>query len=260
MKKIVLAATIATLFSVNVQADTIGLYIGGQVWDSESTGLLGESGNLIDFNLQKEQQGSYFIALEHPLPLIPNARISSTTLDTTGKTTLSEEFKFDDETFVSGAEIDTGFNVSYIDYTLYYELFDNGLFSFDFGLTARDFDGDVAVSAKTNTAPAGDPPVYVTTTGTIDTSEIVPLLYVSANVGLPFTGLNVFAEGNFLSFDDHTLYDYQAGLSYELVDNIAIDVNLTLGYREVKMELEDLSNLYSDLEFKGLFAGAVIHF
>jgi outer membrane protein len=79
-------------------------------------------------------------------------------------------------------------------------------------------------------------------------------------VGLPFTGFNLFAEGNFLSIDDNVLYDYQAGISYELVENLAIDINLTLGYRAVKLELDDLDDLYTNLDFDGVFAGAVLHF
>mgnify|MGYP000257901800 CR=1 FL=1 len=261
MKKIALAATIAALFAGTVQADTIaGLYIGGQIWDNEATGIFGESGGQVNFNLDDKQQGSFFIALEHPIPFIPNLKISSTSLETQGVTTLDSEFTFGNEVFAVGAEVSAGFDVSYIDYTLYYEFFDNGLFSFDFGLTGRDFSGDVSVSTQINTAPVGDTPIYSTATGNIATDEIVPMVYVSSTVGLPFTGLNVFAEGNFLSLDDHTLYDYQAGVSYDVINNIMVDFNLTVGYRSVKLQLEDLSDLYSDLEFKGVFIGAVVHF
>jgi outer membrane protein len=261
MKKVLLTTSILTLLSSSVQADTLaGLYVGGQIWDNEASGIFGESNNQVNFNLMDEQQGSYFIALEHPIPFIPNAKIAQTSLETKGVTTLESDITFDDVNFLEGTIADAGFNVSYIDYTLYYELFDNGLFSFDIGFTGRDFNGDVTVSASINTAGEGEDPVYVSTTGRLSTDEIVPMLYASTIIGLPFTGLNVFAEGNFLSIDDHTLYDYQAGVSYELVDNIAIDVNVTLGYRSVKLELEDLSGLYSDLEFQGVFVGAVVHF
>ncbi|MDT0604940.1 TIGR04219 family outer membrane beta-barrel protein [Thalassotalea castellviae] len=261
MKKALLTASVLTLLSSTTQADTLaGLYIGGQVWDNQATGIFGESNNQVNFNLSDEQQGSYFIAVEHPIPFIPNAKIAKTSLETQGVTTLDREITFDNNTFAEGTVADAGFNVSYVDYTLYYELFDNGLFSFDIGLTGRDFNGDVTVSATANTAAEGETPDYSTVTGRLSTDEIVPMLYASTIVGLPFTGLNVFAEGNFLSIDDHTLYDYQAGLSYELVDNLAVDVNITLGYRSVKLALEDLSNLYSDLEFKGAFVGAVVHF
>ena len=270
MKKVLLTASVLTMLSGPVQADTLaGLYIGGQVWDNQATGIFGESNNQVNFNLSDQQQGSYFIAVEHPIPFIPNARIATTSLDTQGVTTLETEITFDDNTYSEGTVVDAGFNVSYVDYTLYYELFDNGLFSFDIGLTGRDFNGDVTVTGTTalandclETQPLCEPDTasFITATGTIKTDEIVPMLYASTMVGLPFTGLNIFAEGNFLSVDDHTLYDYQAGLSYELIDNIAVDMNVTLGYRSVKLALEDLSNLYSDLEFKGIFVGTVIHF
>ena len=72
--------------------------------------------------------------------------------------------------------------------------------------------------------------------------------------------MSVFAQGDFLLIDDHSLYDYQVGLSYDLVDSFIADFNLTLGYRAVKMEFENLDNLYTDLEFKGAFVGVILHF
>ena len=276
------AATFAVLVTANVQADTVGLYLGGQTWQSEASGILGEKNSLIDFNLKKEQQINYFVAIEHPFPLLPNARISSTSLDTTGKATLTQEFSFGGETFSAGDDVDADFNVSYVDYTLYYQLFDNGLFSFDLGLTARDF--DVTVTGTTIIETSQDlhepcsavPGKYtpgdefcdtlisttnsVTTTGKIKTDDIMPMLYVATNINLRSTALSVFAQGDFLLIDDHSLYDYQVGLSYDLVDSFIADFNLTLGYRAVKMEFENLDNLYTDLEFKGAFVGVILHF
>ena len=250
MKKLLLVASLAAGLSTSVQADTIfGLYLGGQIWANQSDGVFGEDNNQIDFNLEDEQQGSYYIAIEHPLPLIPNVKISSTTLDTQGKAALTSEFVFDNVTYTVGDNVNAVFDVSYVDYTLYYELFDNDLLTFDFGITARDISADVKINSTT-TALTSD----------ISAAGIAPMLYVAANVGLPFTGFNVFAEGNFLSFGDNSLYDYQAGVSYELVDNLAIDINLTLGYRTVKMELDDLDNLSSNIDFDGVFAGAIVHF
>ena len=220
MKKIALAAALATVISANAQADALGIYLGGQIWDAQSSGTFGDTGSQVDFNLVDEKQGGFFIAFEHPLPLIPNARVAYTSLQTSGEKTLESNFEFDDQTFFQGTNVTADFNVSYVDYTLYYELFDNDLVSFDFGLTARDFDGDVSAIAQVSSS-AGS----VTQSGTIDTTDIVPMLYVSTNIGLPLTGLNLYGYGNFLSIDDHTLYDYEVGVSYELIDNLAIDVN-----------------------------------
>ena len=183
MKKLVLAASLAAFFTGTVQADTIGLYLGGQVWDSQATGIVGEKNALIDFNLADKKQGSYFVAFEHPLPLIPNVMLSSTTLSTTGNTTLIEELTFAGKTFALNTAVDTGFDVSYLDYTIYYELFDNGLFSFDFGLTARDFDGDVTVATADNSI-----------SGKLSTDEFVPMLYA---YWITFYWLECLCSGEF---------------------------------------------------------------
>lgn len=262
MKKTLLALSLscASLLSTTAHADAVGLYIGGQIWDNQASGEFGESLKMEDFNLKDEQQGSYFIAVEHPFPFIPNAKLSSVVLDTSGSTQLANEFEFGNTTFASGTAAKSDFDLSYNDYTLYYEIFDNGLFSFDIGFTARDFDGKVKVTANVESTDPDGNPVTETLVGTENISDIVPMVYASTNIGLPLTGWNLFAEGNFLSFDDHIIYDYQAGVSYELIDNLAIDVNITAGYKVVKLELEDLDDLYTDIDFDGVFAGVVVHF
>ena len=249
MKKLLVAATLAAALSSSVQADTLlGVYVGGQIWANDASGSFGDSGDQSTFNLEDETQSSFFIALEHPLPLIPNARVSRTTLDTTGSQTLTDNFSFDNKDF-SGA-VDVTFDLTYTDYTLYYEIFDNDLISVDFGITGRDFDTDITVTDADDANEVGD----------LSATGIVPMLYAYTNIGLPFTGFNVYAEGNFLSLDSNVLYDLQVGVSYELIDNLVVDINLTAGYRTVKLEIDDLDDLHSELDFNGVFAGVVVHF
>ncbi len=255
-----IAASIAMVSAISISmvnvahADAIGLYLGGQVWDSNAKGKFGEENQQVDFNLADKQQGSFFIALEHPLPFLPNIKISSTKLDTKGATTLTDDFTFSGTTFPKQSSAKTVFNTSYIDYTAYYEVLDNDLLTFDFGLTVRDVDAEITVDATSATTPP------VSSTARLRASSYVPMFYAAFIFGIPSTDFNVFADGNFLSFQGQTLYDYQAGISYELVDNLAVDVNLTVGYRDVKLQLEDIDNLYTDLEFSGAFAGATVHF
>jgi len=250
MKKVLLATALSAALAASAQADTLlGLYVGGQVWSNEASGTFGDSDSdsQANFNLNDQEQGSFFAALEHPLPLIPNIKIAHTTLDTDGVTQLSSNFDFRGETYAVNESIDTRFDLTYTDYTLYYEVFDNDLVSFDFGITGRDFDTEIEL-------------MQGATASTLSASGIVPMLYAYTNIGLPFTGFNLYGEGNFLSLDDNTIYDFQVGVSYELVDNLAVDVNLTLGYRAVQLEIEDLDDLHSALDFDGVFAGAVVHF
>ena len=256
MKRTIIAAGIATLLTASVQADTLlGLYIGGHMWANQADGSFGKGqgiDNQAQFNFNDENQGSFFVALEHPIPLIPNIKIASTTLDTSGNATISSSFTFEGEkTYNANSILDTTFDLSYVDYTFYYELLDNDLLTFDVGITARDLDSKINVVGDISGTE---------TSSDLSVSGIIPLVYVNTIIGLPFTGFNVFAEANFLSLDDSTVYDYQIGVSYELLDNLAVDLDLTLGYRAVKLELDDIDDLYSDLTFNGVFAGAIVHF
>jgi len=251
MKKTILAAGVAALMCGSAQADTLlGLYIGGQMWANEASGSFGEgTDNQTVFDFDDENQGSFYVAFEHPIPLIPNIKIASTTLDTVGGTDISSSFTFDNVTYSANSTLDTTLDASFVDYTLYYEVFDNDLLTFDFGLTARDLDANIEIFEPQTQLQSG-----------LDVSGIIPMAYVNTIIGLPFTGLNVFAEANFISYDDQTIYDAQVGVSYALLDNIAVDFDITLGYRTMKMELNDLDNFYSDLTYDGFFAGAVVHF
>ena len=249
MKKAIIAASLAAVLCTSAQADTLlGLYIGGQVWANQAKGSLGkEEMNQTTFDFDNETSGSYFVALEHPIPLIPNAKIVSTKYDTVGNTTIDVSTTIEGVTSTESVLAKATFDASYVDYTLYYEILDNDLLTFDFGLTARDLEIDSQITAAGNTSD-------------LSASKVLPLLYVNAIIGLPFTGFNVFAQADFLSRSDYDIYDYQVGVSYEVLDNLAVDLDLTLGYRAVKLELNDLDGLYSDMTFKGVFAGAIMHF
>ncbi len=251
MKKTLLAVGISALMCGSAQADTLlGLYIGGQIWANDASGSFGEGADDQSvFEFDDENQGSFYVAFEHPIPLIPNIKIASTSLDTVGGTELSSSFTFDNQTYTANSTLDTTLDASFVDYTLYYEFFDNDLLTFDFGLTARDLDASVEV-VEPITRVQGD----------LDVSGIIPMAYLNAIVGLPFTGFNVFAEANFITYDDQTIYDAQVGVSYAVLDNIAVDFDVTLGYRTMKLELNDLDNFYSDLTYDGFFAGAIVHF
>ena len=270
LKKII--TIFMVFFTVNAQADNrIGFYLGGQIWQSDSSGDLGEKNNLAKFDLKKETQTNYFIAFEHPYPLLPNVRVSKTTLDTTGKDNLVDYFDFYEQTFIKNTDLDVNFDVSYIDYTLYYEVIGNSQFSFDLGLSARDFDG--AVTFRGESADQTDICQPETPPNTcilipnpfngkikIKTDEVEPMLYVATKISLPLLGLSIFGQGDFSFMDNHSISDYQIGLSYRLFNNHLAECHLNLGYRYVKIDFEDLNKLNTDLDFTGNFAGVVMHF
>ena len=236
------------------QADTLlGLYLGVDGWQSDNSGSFAQDGNLQSFNFEDETFTSYYAALEHPVPLVPNIKLKYTELELNGSTMLDESFSFGGSDYVVGTQVGTVSDLSHVDYILYYEIFDNDLVSIDLGVNAKQFDGDIVV---TGTSQDGGP----NTTERVDFSGFVPLVYGRAEVGLPFTGLSVFFEGSLLAIDDSKVQDYQAGIAYALLDNLAIDLDVKAGYRSMTLELDDIDDIYTDLDASGPFAGIQIHF
>ena len=236
--------------------DTVaGLYLGGQGWYTSPSGGFADDGTfsdgsaMADFNFDSNANSSFYAAVEHPLPFVPNIKLSYTTLDSDGNTSLTSTFTFDGDVYTMGNDIYTQVEMSTTDIILYYELFDNDLVSFDVGVNAKYVDGTLYV-ADTDSQTQGEQAF----------SGIIPMAYSRVAVGLPFTGLGAYAEGSYLSFDDHTLSDYQIALTYSFIESLAVDMTIQAGYRNVSVDIDDLDGVYADMEFDGAFAGVEIHF
>ncbi len=260
----------------------VGLYVGGQVFKSGASGVFGEDNTPVDFNLKKAVKFNYFIAFEHPFSLFPNVRISKVGVETSGETTSTQEFlSFEDGIFHIDVEtevaVDAVFNVNYVDYTLYYQLFDNSVILFDLGLTARDFNSAVTETETIITVTTSDDGgldaeehpehghIVTERTKTVITeqrglTDTVPMLFIAANLNLPSTNFNVFAQGDFSFAGNYRFADFEVGLSYLLVNSKLGDFNLTLGYRFEKVTFKDVNNLPSDVDFSGGFVGLIAHF
>lgn len=252
MKKTLIAISLlGSMCWSSAYADTVlGVYVGGHAWNMDTEGGFSNTTSLTNFDFDSETKGSFYATLEHPIPLVPNIKIRQTEMDSGGNVTLTSSFTFGDQLFTSQSDLVTDVDVSNTDFILYYELFDNDLVSFDFGLNGKYVDGSLFVQDASD----------ATISALEEFSGVVPMIYSRLELGLPLTGWGIYAEGSFLSIDDHTLSDYQAAITYEFVDNLAVDMTLEVGYRAVVLELEDLDDIYSDLEFSGVYAGLEIHF
>ncbi|WP_445767627.1 TIGR04219 family outer membrane beta-barrel protein [Rheinheimera sp.] len=252
MKKTALILSLSSmLLGGAAQADTIlGIYAGADGWRTAAEGSFASSDEMQTFNFADKTQQSFYLALEHPVPLLPNVRIQHNPLESEGLSNISAGFNFAGETFTADTQVRNQVDLTSTDYVLYYEILDNDLISIDFGINGKYIDGYVAVAeTSANGLDAGQ-----------DVSQWLPMLYTSAAVGLPLTGVTVFANGSFLSYDGSRVYDAQAGIAYALLDNLAVDLTLKLGYRAVNLRLDDIDDLYANLDFKGVFAGIELHF
>lgn len=237
--------------SFTAQADTLlGLYAGAQGWNMQTEGGFSSDGNNADFKFDDKANSNIYVAFEHPVPLIPNLKVQRTIMDTNGETTLNSQYSFGDEIYAQNTDLLTDVQLNTTDFILYYELFDNDLISFDLGVNVKQIDGELLVTEKDDASNSSRESF----------SGPVPMVYSRLALGVPFSGFGAFVEGSMLSLDDHTLTDYQAALTYSLMENLALDVTFQLGYRAVELELDDLDGIYSKLEFKGVYAGLEVHF
>lgn len=243
-----LIAALGITASSPLYADFIGFKVGAYNWSQDYDGEIQSSSDILDeidlnndLGLKEEDGNTYYLALEHPIPIIPNIRIQQTDLEIKETSNPTRSFSFDDQTFVVTDDITTTSDLSHTDATLYYELLDNWI-SIDFGLTIRQFSEGVELRSNTTGAE-------------LEIDEAIPMLYLAAEVELPLTGLYVAAEVNGLGTGDASLIDYKATIGYES----GIGLGVEAGLRSFEIDYDD-DDEQANLTIDGIFAGVFYHF
>ena len=171
---------VATLPGVAVADTILGIYAGASRWDYELDGSFSSDGTTIntdtDLQLDDDDSNVLYVALEHPIPLLPNVKIQRNDLDFSGSATLGRDITYAGTTFLNGVDINSTLDLSNTDYILYYEILDNWV-NLDLGLNFKKFDGDASISSLGQSASE-------------DLDETLPMLYGKAQFDLPFTGLS----------------------------------------------------------------------
>ncbi len=239
------------LFPALSGADTIfGLHGSAHVWKPELGGSIGQTTDAFDFSGEfsdnKGSSNSILIAVEHPIPLIPNVQVRQTPLTWTG-TSDSASGTLGGLVTVSG-EVEAALDISFLDGTLYYELLDNWV-SLDLGLTARQLDGYVEVTE-----------VNGTLSDRVDIKTVFPMLYGHARFDLPFSGLAAGLRGNAIAYKDSNLLDVEAYLHLEVDLIPLVDVGIQGGIRRMSLDIDDIDNWNSNATLEGAYIALTGHF
>lgn len=245
MKKTLLASAILGFFMANsAQAATVvGFKIGGDYWDADTSGTFADEGQAQQtFDYSSSAQGSYWLAVEHPLPFIPNVKIRENSLDQKGSLS-NADFSFNGHDFKGNVTSYT--DLSNTDFVLYYELLDNDIVSFDLGAAYKLMHGSLRVQ------DAGHPEE-------IDVDSGIVMGYASTHIGMPGLGLFGFAD-LMLGVNESNVHDYSVGLGWEF-DGVAVDTRVRVGYREFLFDVNNFSGISADTKFDGYFAGVEIDF
>ncbi|HAY95635.1 TIGR04219 family outer membrane beta-barrel protein [Shewanella sp.] len=245
MKKTLLAsAVLGFCMASSAQAATVvGFTIGGDYWRADTSGTFADKGQPQQtFDYSSSAQGSYWIAVEHPLPFVPNIKIRENSLDQKGSASV-DKFNFNGNVFDGNVTAYT--DLSNTDFVLYYEILDNDIVSLDLGAAYKLMNGSLRVQDP------GHPEEK-------DVDSGIVMGYASTHVGMPGLGLYGFAD-LMQGVNESSVHDYAIGLGWQF-DGLAVDTRVRVGYREFLFDVSNFSGVSADTKFKGYFAGVEINF
>lgn len=245
MKKLVNLPILLSLFLIPSIASAELIIINGSAWDYEITGSARDNAladneiNLkTDLFLQDQTEGFFLAYIEHPVPIIPNVRLGSTSIKTTGSGTITRDFTYNGQDFSISDDITSELVLDHTEIALYYSVLDN-MVGLDLGINVKFFDGRIKIN----------------TTGSGNVNEVfddtIPLLYAALQVELPMS-FHLSADLSYISFDGNTMTDLLLRLRYTTSFKLGIET----GYRSLTFDLEDTTtNEYANVDVSGPFIG-----
>ncbi len=244
----VLLATMAgASFCGLVSADFVGVNIGAAHWSPTLSGSFNSNngGSQIDLDedlgINDKSQTSLVLTVEHPIPVLPNIRYQGVSLGRSGTSTPDSDLNFNGKTFNSGSQLRSNFNLSHEDIVLYYQLLNNWI-DLDMGVDLKRFDGEVELSGDDTTR--------------IDIEETIPMLYLSARYDFPYSGFYIGADINNLGLGSSTAEDSTVKLGFESRTGLGIEG----GIKTFSLELDDTSELDTDIKYDGIFLNGYYNF
>ena len=223
--------------------------VNGNSWDYEVSGKIRDSATVgfevdlkTDLFLQDKKQTFVLAYIEHPIPVLPNIRIGSTSLSTTGSGDAIKTFTYNNQTFNINTPITSSLNLDHTEIALYWNVLDN-VVGFDLGLNVKSFDGAV----KLDTTGVSVNEVF---------DETVPMLYAGLQIELPY-GLQIAGDMSYIAYDGSSFTDTLVRLRYTS-DYI---IGAEIGYRSFVIDYEDTTaNEYVDIDFSGPYVGLHLAF
>ena len=239
------AAACIAAFSTLAAADTVvGLYAGAGIWSAGPGGNIGGTAVDVDaLGLSSETNAFVYIALEHPVPALPNVKLQHTRLGARGEALLSRRFRLDDVEFFAGETVSTELDLTHTDAVVYYELLDN-VVSLDLGGTLRMFNGHARAASRSRTLSES-----------VDIDLAVPMAYGRVLIELP-TGFAISATANVIGYSGNSLQDLSAQIAYAFES--VVDIGVELGYRRLALKLDD--DAQTDVSLDGPYVAVALHY
>ena len=251
MRSVFVTSTCLWLMMGTANAEFIGLNIGAgdfaPTGGSAYNGSDYESIELVDdLDIDHPEQSSMVLILEHPIKSLPNIRYhQGYDLDSSSLTTLDADVSLNGQTFTSGDEVTSTYDLSQNDVVLYYQLFNTRL-NLDLGVDLKSFDGEISLAGPGSTS--------------VEVDETIPLLYLSARYELPNSGFYVGADINAdvinLGLSESSAHASTIMLGYDSGNGLGVEG----GLKTFSLDLDDANNLEDELEYDGLYLNGYFSF
>ena len=226
------AALAAAAFTVTglAQAETLfGVYAGAGGWHQDSDGHLTASGTQVDTKedlaLGDGNDNMFWLAVEHPLPFLPNVRLQQTSTDLAGRTELIRPIVLDNVSFGPPGIIESGFEFKVQDAILYYNVIDGETLSLDAGLAVRRVDGSAFINSGTRFAE-------------IEFDGTVPMLYARGEWDV-LGGFWFGVGGEYIEYKGDSYIDVDGAFGWQSAWGIGAEI----GYRYMRMKVEELGDI-----------------
>ncbi len=187
--------------------------------------------------------------LKIDVPILPNVYLMATPMKFDGQGKKNVSFKFGDRTFKAGVNFSSEVQLDHYDIALYYgipflDTVTLGKLNAEVGLNLRIID----FSAKVEQPDLNK---------SESVSKTIPVPMVYAGVQFKPIGLIALeAEGRGIAYSSHSYYDLIGRLKVKPVPLLFV----AGGYRYEKIKIEDISDIYTDVEFSGPFVEVGVSF
>jgi len=247
--KLKLISLLTALFIIPSLANAEFVIVNGNSWDKEITGQIRDDNDIlseVDLKndlLLTDSKESFFVAyIEHPIPVLPNIRIGSTSLNFEGSGTVTKSFTYNNVTYNGSVNIATKLNLDHTEIAFYWNVLDN-VVGLDLGLNVKSFDGVIKL-----TSSAGNVNEVF--------DETVPMLYGGLQIELG-AGFQLAGDISYISFDGSSFTDSLIRLRYTSDYLIGAEI----GYRSFVIDYEDTSaNEFVKIDVSGPYAGLHLAF
>ena len=245
---------VVALFLLSATAGAMVIEGGAAVWVKQLDGWVEYKGSHVDLRDDLTagtlKSPYYWIRFEHPIPFIPNVKLEYAPFDMYSDNVISRTFTFGDYVYSAGMDVESRLKADQLDAILYF----NPLpwiaekltsVKVSVGVDAKYIDGYVKLKGKSGS---------VEHTEDKDFRVVVPMLYGRVEVS-PLNLVYLEAEGKYVGYGGNQFYDLYVGtrIKWQLLFVMA-------GYRYEALQLDDISDVSSNVKIKGWVFGVGLQF